>query len=61
MASASTDVPAWLRVVVWSLALGLAVLGVALALAAASWWPLVALLGLAIPLLPISGRTATDR
>ncbi|WP_243232282.1 hypothetical protein [Microbacterium sp. CIAB417] len=54
MASASTDVPAWLRVVVWSLALGLAVLGAALALAAASWWPLVAFLGLAIPLLPMS-------
>ncbi|MDY0828316.1 hypothetical protein SK224_04160 [Microbacterium sp. BG28] len=61
MASASTDVPAWLRVVVWSLALGLAVLGVALALTAASWWPLVAFLGLAIPLLPISRRTATGR
>ncbi|WP_344226700.1 hypothetical protein [Microbacterium binotii] len=54
MASASTDVPVWLRVVVWSLALGLAAVGAALALAAASWWPLVAFLGLAIPLLPTS-------
>ncbi|MDR6200015.1 hypothetical protein QE374_001924 [Microbacterium sp. SORGH_AS428] len=61
MDAVSPAVPAWLRVVVWSLALELAVLGVALALAAASWWPLVALLGLAVPLLPIPRRTATDR
>jgi len=54
MVSASTDAPAWLRVAVWSFALALVVLGVVLALAAASWWPLVALLGLAVPLLPAS-------
>ncbi|GAB3150148.1 hypothetical protein GCM10027058_13900 [Microbacterium neimengense] len=54
MAFASPDVPVWLDAAVWSLALGLAVLGIALALVAASWWPLVAFLGLAVPLLPIS-------
>lgn len=61
MDAVSPDVHAWLRVAVWSLVLGLAMLGVALALVAASWWPLVALLGLAVPLLPISRRTATGR
>ncbi len=58
----SSAVPAWVRVVVWSIAIGLAVLGVVLAIVSSSLWPLIAFAGLALPMFPIgTPRTSKSR
>lgn len=48
--------PRWVPVVVWSIALTLAAVGIVVAIVTSSVWPLVAFAGLAIPMLPIGGR-----
>lgn len=48
--------PRWVPIVVWSIALSLAAVGVVLAIVTSSLWPLLAFAGLAIPMLPIGGR-----
>lgn len=57
-------VPTWLKVVVWSIAIGLAILGIVLAIVASSFWPLITFAGLAVPMMPIelpsSRRVAAD-
>lgn len=49
----SARVPGWVRVVVWIIAIGLAVLGVVVAIASSSFWPLIAFAGLALPMFPV--------
>ncbi|WP_431798576.1 hypothetical protein [Microbacterium kunmingense] len=56
MASARDAVPRGLRVTVWTLALCFAVLGVVLFLVTGSGWPLVAFLGVAVPMVPLGRR-----
>lgn len=51
-----TGPPRWVTVVVWSIALSLAAVGIVLAIVTSSLWPLLAFAGLAIPMLPIGGR-----
>ena len=44
------------RTALWVIAALLGALGIAVAVATGSWWPLVLVAGLAVPLLPL-GRT----
>ncbi|WP_394279915.1 hypothetical protein [Microbacterium sp.] len=53
-------VPAWLKVVMWSIAIGLAIVGIVWAVASSSFWPLIAFAGLAVPMMPI-GSTRSSR
>lgn len=60
-----STVPTWLRVLVWSIAIALAIVGIVLAVVSSSFWPLIAFAGLAVPMMPIgsvrsSRRAATD-
>lgn len=43
-------IPTWLRVVVWSVAIVLALVGMVLAVVSSSFWPLIAFAGLAVPI-----------
>ncbi|MEI3866644.1 hypothetical protein V6S02_06045 [Microbacterium sp. CCNWLW134] len=56
MASEGDFVPGWLRATVWGIAISLAALGVVLALVSGSFLPLVALFGLAVPMVPLGRR-----
>jgi uncharacterized membrane protein len=53
--------PTWLRVVVWSIAIGLAIVGIALAVVSSSFWPLIAFAGLAVPMMPIGSMRSSRR
>lgn len=48
-----TDVPVWLRTVVWSIAIGLAIVGIVLAVVSGNIWSLIAFAGLALPMVPV--------
>lgn len=52
----SDTVPTWLRSTLWALAGLITVVGVVVASATASFWPLIAIAGLAIPLMPLRSR-----
>lgn len=54
-------VPAWLKVVVWSIAISLAIVGIVLAVASSSFWPLIAFAGLAVPMMPIGSMRSSRR
>ncbi|WP_109208621.1 MULTISPECIES: hypothetical protein [Microbacterium] len=53
MDSGSRVVPVWVKATTWSVAIGVAALGVVLSVALSSVWPLVAFLGLALPMVPV--------
>jgi hypothetical protein len=58
----AAGVPRWVKVVVWSIVVSLAVLGIVLAIVSNSFWPLIAFAGLAIPMLPLtSPQTSGSR
>lgn len=50
----------WLRVIVWSIAICLAALGVVLAPVSGSAVPLLMFLGLAVPMAPLGTRRSAD-
>ncbi|MBD7957117.1 hypothetical protein H9651_05670 [Microbacterium sp. Sa4CUA7] len=52
---------AWLSAAVWSLAIGVAVVGVVLAVVLSSFWPLLAFAGLAVPMMPVGVRRGAGR
>ncbi|MEV7692854.1 hypothetical protein AB0N73_05930 [Microbacterium sp. NPDC089189] len=58
--SSATAVPLWLTRVVWSFAIGIALLGIVVAIASSSFWPLICIAGLVLPLFPI-GTPRTTR
>jgi hypothetical protein len=52
--SLSSGIPRWARILMWSLSLGFAVLGIVLAIVLQSWLPLLTfVLGFALPFVPI--------
>ncbi|MFC8680667.1 hypothetical protein ACFT30_04030 [Microbacterium ureisolvens] len=53
MDSGSRAVPVWVKATTWSVAIGVAALGVVLSVVLSSVWPLVAFLGLALPMMPV--------
>ncbi|KAA9133798.1 hypothetical protein [Microbacterium caowuchunii] len=61
MNGSRTDVPTWLRAVTWSLAIGLAILGIVLAVVTGGFWPLLAFAGLALPMFPVGMSRTTGR
>lgn len=54
-------VPAWVNAVVWSIAIGLAIVGIVLAAVSSSFWPLIAFAGLAVPMMPIGSMRSSRR
>ncbi|QEV99156.1 hypothetical protein F6J84_02835 [Microbacterium caowuchunii] len=60
MNGSRAGVPMWLRAVTWVLAIGLAILGIVLAVVTGSFWPLLAFAGLALPMIPV-GTSRTTR
>ena len=55
------EVPTWVKVTVWSIAIGLAVLGVVLAVVSSSFLPLIMFAGLAVPMMPIGSLRPSRR
>ncbi|ANG84228.1 MULTISPECIES: hypothetical protein [Microbacterium] len=56
-----STVPTWLRVLVWSIAIALAIVGIVLAVVSSSFWPLIAFAGLAVPMMPIGSMRSSRR
>lgn len=50
-----------LRIGVWVIVIVVALIGVVVAIASASLWPLIAFLALAVPMLPFSTRDTRGR
>ena len=53
-------VPVWLRAALWSIAIGLTLVGIIAAAASSSAWPLLAVAGLALPILPLGTPRTSD-
>ncbi|MFC3274494.1 hypothetical protein ACFOE1_09315 [Agromyces mediolanus] len=60
-AAKQAPVPSWSIVVSWSFAVGLAILGIVLAVVSNSFWPLIAFAGLAIPMTPVGSWRSSRR
>ncbi|WP_127794657.1 hypothetical protein [Agromyces sp. LHK192] len=59
--SASEQVQRRARIAAWVSVAVIALCGVVVAIATAEWWPLVLLLGLALPMLPIGSARRSAR